>query len=47
MDLYDAWLRQGERWVTKRSYILNLGVHGINQQPEFPEYAVDFVGEEG
>jgi hypothetical protein len=46
MDLFDAWLRQGERWVTKRSYILNMGVHGVNQQPEFPEYAIDFVGED-
>jgi len=45
-DIYDPWLRFGERWSTKRSYILNLGIHGVNQQPEHPEYAIDFVGED-
>ena len=44
-DLFDVWLRQGERWVTPRSYILNMGVHGQNQQPEMPEFGIDFVGE--
>lgn len=44
LDLYDPWARQGERWVTKRSYILNMGLRGINQQPDAPEYAIDFVG---
>lgn len=45
-DLYDPWLRPGDRWVTRRSYILNMGVHGVNQQPEHPEYAIDFIGED-
>ena len=44
LDLIDPWMRQGERWVTKRSYILNIGVEGINQRLGAPEYAVDFVG---
>jgi hypothetical protein len=46
MDLYDVWLRPGERWVTKVSYILNIGLVGLNQRPDIPELAIDFVGEE-
>ncbi len=44
LDLYDPWLRPGERWVTKRSYIMNLGLEGVNQRTDAPEYAIDFVG---
>jgi hypothetical protein len=44
LDLYDPWLRQGERWVTKRSWILNIGIEGENQRVDAPEYAVDWVG---
>jgi hypothetical protein len=45
LDLMDPWFRWGERWVTARSYILNIGIQGINQTPETPELAIDFVGE--
>ena len=44
LDIYDPWIRPGERWVTKRSWILNIGIEGENQHLEAPEYAVDFVG---
>jgi hypothetical protein len=44
-DLYDPFIRPGERWVTESSYILNIGVQGINQNPSQPEVAVNFVGE--
>lgn len=44
LDLYDPWFRQGERWVTKRSWILNIGIEGENQHLDAPEYAVDWVG---
>lgn len=44
LDLIDPWMRPGERWVTKRSWILNIGVQGVNQQVDAPEYAIDFVG---
>lgn len=44
LDLYDPWLRQGERWVTKRSWILNIGVEGENQHIDAAEHAVDWVG---
>lgn len=42
IDLFHAWKRPGERWVTKRSYIQHTGVRGIHCNPGIPEYGIGF-----
>jgi len=44
MDLWHAWKRPGERWVTKQSWIEHTGRFGVHCRPEVPEWAVDFQG---
>jgi len=43
LDLHHAWKRQGERWVTPKSYIEHTGRTGLHCTPNVPEYAIDFV----
>lgn len=44
LDLLHPQERPGERWVTARSYVLNIGMRGSCQRPDTPDFAVDFVG---
>ena len=44
LDLNHCCERPGEYWVTKRSYISNIGVEGIHQREGIPR-EIDFVGE--
>lgn len=45
LDLHHAYYRQGERWVTKKSYVQHTGREGLHCTPDIPEYAQEFVGE--
>jgi hypothetical protein len=45
LDLHHSFVRPGEYWLTKRSYIQNIGTRGVHQRKDTPERAVDFVGE--
>lgn len=47
LDLLHPRQRPGERWVTPKSYIVNVGTRGVCQRPETEDFAVDFVGLEG
>lgn len=44
LDLLHPQQRPGERWVTPKSYIVNIGLRGVCQRPETEDFAVDFVG---
>lgn len=44
LDLLHPVERPGERWVTSKSYIVNIGMRGVCQRPETYDFAVDFVG---
>jgi hypothetical protein len=44
LDLLHPQRRPGERWVTARSYIVNVGLTGVCQRPDTPDFAVDFIG---
>lgn len=44
LDLLHPLERPGERWVTSKSYIVNIGMRGVCQRPETEDFAVDFVG---
>jgi hypothetical protein len=44
LDLHHSQVRQGERWVTKVSYIEHTGRVGLHCRAHIPEYAVDFQG---
>jgi hypothetical protein len=44
LDLLHPQQRPGDRWVTPKSYILNIGVRGACQRIETPDFARDFVG---
>jgi len=46
LDLHHSFVRPGEYWVTKKSYIENIGSTGAHQRTNTPERAVDFVGEQ-
>jgi len=44
LDMHHACNREGERWVTKESYVEHTGRSGKHCIPEIPEYATEFVG---
>ena len=44
LDLHHAQFREGERWVTKVSYVEHTGRVGLHCRAHIPEYAVDFQG---
>ena len=44
LDLYHAWVRKGERWTTRVSYIEHTGRRGVHALPHMPEWAVNFQG---
>ena len=45
LDLLHSMMRLGERWVTARSYIQQIGVRGMHNSAQECDEAVDFVGE--
>jgi hypothetical protein len=45
LDVFHPLDRPGARWVTKSSYIQNIGRRGRNSTPNNHEWSLDFVGE--
>ena len=45
LDILHARMRPGERWVTKSSYIQQIGVRGMHNNSGECDEALDFVGE--
>lgn len=44
LDLLHPQQRPGDRWVTPKSYILNIGLRGACQRPDTNDFAREFVG---
>lgn len=45
LDMHHYETRQGERWVTSKSYIDHIGKSGTWMRPHLPEYAANMVEE--
>lgn len=45
LDIHHAWVRPGEYWCTRKSYINHIGTVGEHARDHIPTYALEFAGE--